>query len=158
MGLNSLIRNFTIRIRMWSAIGGVLAALLVLGSLGIVALSKARSVTESFLSHEFAATPQQNAALVSEEAAEARSLKEQAQKLVELVDTFKLDAFVGHQSHLLGAPTTRAASAKAPMRQSTPRLKRPHIIEPDPKQRPTVSQAKTARAEAIAGDGDWQSL
>ena len=54
MNLNALMRSFTIRLRMWSAIAIVMAALLTLGGVGIGAQLQTRSVSETFINHEFA--------------------------------------------------------------------------------------------------------
>ncbi|MES2889935.1 MAG: methyl-accepting chemotaxis protein [Pseudomonadota bacterium] len=55
MNLNAMMRNFTIRARMWGSIAVVMVALLTLGGVGINAQIQARSNSESFITKEFAA-------------------------------------------------------------------------------------------------------
>ena len=77
---------------------------------------------------------QQNAALVEESTAAAESLREQAARLTEVVDSFKLSE---------GAAPMRAA-ARAP---------RPHVPAPPPAPRPAVAAHKLAPPKAAPAKG-----
>jgi len=65
-------------------------------------------------------TTQQNAALVEEASAAARSMEEQAQALSEAVATFRLGEH-GHVARLVQERVTRIASAASPRALSEPR-------------------------------------
>jgi methyl-accepting chemotaxis protein len=54
MNFTAILRNFTIRTRMWGAVGMVLVALLAIGGVGIAAQQYSSSITQSFLAKEFA--------------------------------------------------------------------------------------------------------
>ncbi len=56
MNLAGLMRNFTIRLRMWCTIIAVAASVLSIGGVGIAAQRYANSVTQSFLKVDFAST------------------------------------------------------------------------------------------------------
>ena len=106
---------------------------------------------------------QQNAALVEESAAAAAGLRDQAQRLAQVVSVFD----VGHVA--LAAPAPRAAPARMPMAApakrvasaapklaAKPALKRP---APAPAKAPALAQPATrAKAKAPADDGDWESF
>jgi methyl-accepting chemotaxis protein len=80
-------------------------------------------------------TTQQNAALVEEASAAARSLEEQAAQLADTVAVFRLEA----RPQLAAAPAVRAVAKAAPKPVRTPR--------------PAKADAATALAES-----DWQEF
>jgi methyl-accepting chemotaxis protein len=105
---------------------------------------------------------QQNAALVEESAAAAHSLREQAQKLAEVVSTFRLPGGSSMMAYRPPAPamTPSSASKTAPK----PGLK-PGMKKPRPTSAPAAVAASTPRpapspapAPAPAADGDWETF
>ena len=121
---------------------------------------------------------QQNAALVEQSAAAAESLKDQAQRLTEVVSVFKLSSDEGQRaqgyspktapkvapkSHL--EPKSASASFKPSMKTPAPRPASSLAPAPTPKPAATMSKPAPARAPAPApaasskDDGDdWQSF
>ncbi|MET0334969.1 MAG: methyl-accepting chemotaxis protein [Rhizobacter sp.] len=105
---------------------------------------------------------QQNAALVEESAAAAESLKGQAQKLVNAVAVFKLNA--GHEAPRAAAPA--ASPAPAQVLKSAPVV---HAAKPAPAPAPVAAAPRPAPAPApvaapapaaaasAAGD-DWETV
>ena len=111
---------------------------------------------------------QQNAALVEESAAAADSLKEQAARLAQVVQVFRISADAAPSatatrsvSAPIPAPAPRTASkptqarvALAANRLAPTALKRPSIAN-----KATPSQAAAPKAVATTGDeGDWESF
>ncbi len=111
---------------------------------------------------------QQNAALVEESAAAAESLRDQAQRLAQVVATFKLDA--GHrgapvvlQSLAAREPVRRVAAPKAALKLSNSRAPGPVKKAP-----PALTQAKAPgapkpvaapRVSPVAAQGDeWETF
>ena len=121
---------------------------------------------------------QQNAALVEQSAAAAESLKDQASRLAQVVQVFRLDASSsGDTTHVPVRAAARSAAVAPPA--SKPRGVRPASVDkPAPGQPaaaieaplpaldrlPTLTTiaaplAKPAKAAAAAGnDGDWESF
>ncbi|WP_439608388.1 methyl-accepting chemotaxis protein [Hydrogenophaga sp.] len=111
---------------------------------------------------------QQNAALVEESAAAAESLKDQAARLTQVVQIFRMDSSAPVQA--LSAPVLRTVVAHkpqalkaaspstalpAPARPPAERLPAPHAAAVPPVARPVPA----ARAVATAGaEGDWESF
>ena len=98
---------------------------------------------------------QQNAALVEESAAAAQSLREQAQKLAEVVSTFRLP---GGTSSAYKAPAPSAAPKPAakPLAKAAPKP-----AAPRPAPAPSVSAPRPAPSPAPApasADGDWETF
>jgi cell division protein FtsN len=102
---------------------------------------------------------QQNAALVEEMAAAASSLKSQAQELVGLVSTFKINtdthATLAHHEikHIHVASAPKAAAPRP--------LPKPVAAAPKPKPvaAPQVASApKVAPKAAAAADDDWETF
>jgi methyl-accepting chemotaxis protein len=99
---------------------------------------------------------QQNAALVEEATAAAESMQDQAAKLAQLVDTFKVGV---HQHTEMGrpvhAPPAQPVPAKAPSRESAarsaskPKAAKPALAAP--------SRKKIAHSTA-ASNGDWEAF
>jgi methyl-accepting chemotaxis protein len=112
---------------------------------------------------------QQNAALVEESAAAAQSLKDQANRLAQVVQIFKLDG-VAFASAASPAPVVRAAPvASAPKKvpaapAKTPAAKPAAAVAPAaaPLRKPALASA--TRAEPVssparaAEDGEWESF
>jgi len=112
---------------------------------------------------------QQNAALVEESAAAAESLKDQAQRLAEVVARFRLPGATAapQTSHHAAARTTPGAMHKAPARAVTPVAKAPAAPAPaKPVRAPQAAAraadkpapAATSDAAAGQGGGDWESF
>ncbi|MFO1252677.1 MAG: methyl-accepting chemotaxis protein [Inhella sp.] len=87
---------------------------------------------------------QQNAALVEQSAAAAQSLREQAQRLAEVVAAFKVQ---GAQRNAVAA----RAPAKAPMSARPP-------VAAAPKAAPKPAPRPAAASPAPAADSDWESF
>jgi methyl-accepting chemotaxis protein len=103
---------------------------------------------------------QQNAALVEESAAAAESLKEQAQRLMKVVATFRLDSHGSlAPSAPAPAPARVAAPAPAAPRAATaaPAAKPAPAPASAPAVAPTSAATKPATV-AAADDGDWTSF
>ena len=117
---------------------------------------------------------QQNAALVEESAAAAQSLKDQAERLAQVVAVFRLDA---HASVSTSAPTvtlvrTASSTHAAPVRHSPPKALGTTAARrtPAPKAaalpKPTAPRAAAAPAPAApknipvpaSAEGDWESF
>jgi len=97
---------------------------------------------------------QQNAALVEESAAAAESLKDQAQRLMKVVATFRLD---GNGSLAVEA----APAAAAPARRATPARAAAPVKRPAAATVATPAAAPVAAAPATAptaGDDEWTSF
>ena len=94
---------------------------------------------------------QQNAALVEESAAAAGSLQEQAAKLAQAVDQFKLEYSAPVRAAVPAAPAARVPAVRA---RAEPKLARPA-----PAQAPAAASAHTAgkRVAATAGE-DWEEF
>jgi len=112
---------------------------------------------------------QQNAALVEESAAAAESLKDQAQRLAEVVARFRLPGATAapQTSHHAAARTTPGATHKAPARAVTPVAKAPAapapakpVRAPQAAARAADKPAPVATSDAAAGQGggDWESF
>ncbi len=122
---------------------------------------------------------QQNAALVEQSAAAAESLKDQASRLAQVVQVFRIDA--NGSSHASSAPAPARVTVAAPVftpPAGRPRAVRtaalpapapaqPAAVEPKPSQiepLPTLTAivlpaAKPVQASAATGDGgDWESF
>ena len=103
---------------------------------------------------------QQNAALVEESAAAAESLKEQASRLAQVVQIFRIDGAAASAVH---RPTpTRAAPAAPAPRAAAPKpvasTPTQTAVAPAPR-RSTVPASPSAKAPAAAGaEGDWESF
>ena len=95
---------------------------------------------------------QQNAALVEESAAAAGSLQEQAGKLAQAVDLFKLERAASWSPVAPAAPAAPVARAPATPARTEPKLARPARA-------PAAVSAHTAsrRAAATAGE-DWEEF
>ncbi|MET7141660.1 methyl-accepting chemotaxis protein [Xanthomonas sp. PPL139] len=91
-------------------------------------------------------TTQQNAALVEEATAAARSMEDQAGQLSQAVALFKLDQQAPAALRRVDAPRPALASAKRPAKMPAPQAVA---------RRPAASAAATA---AVAGGGDWQEF
>jgi methyl-accepting chemotaxis protein len=105
---------------------------------------------------------QQNAALVEESAAAAESLKDQAQKLTQVVSVFKLSNNEGQRAH---AQPVMVKSASPVKKASTPTTFKSSAkpIAPKAPARPSAAPAARAPAPAPAAakdgsDDDWQSF
>jgi methyl-accepting chemotaxis protein len=105
---------------------------------------------------------QQNAALVEESAAAAESLKDQAQKLTQVVSVFKLSNNEGQRAH---AQPVMVKSASPVKKASTPTTFKSSAkpIAPKAPARPPAAPAARAPAPAPAAakdgsDDDWQSF
>ncbi|MCW5662199.1 MAG: HAMP domain-containing protein [Piscinibacter sp.] len=116
---------------------------------------------------------QQNAALVEESAAAAESLKEQAQRLSQLVGSFRLDepavaaAAPAAAASAAPRPGVRPAAPARPARPARPapatRTAAPPRPAPSAAPAPTVAEPAAARAVSpagtvAAGDGDWETF
>jgi methyl-accepting chemotaxis protein len=107
---------------------------------------------------------QQNAALVEESAAAAQSLKDQAGRLAEVVQVFKLDAAMAATSQPASFSVAQAAPAKAPVQ--THSAAKPAAARPAPAAatKPAATAAVAPRriepvATANRGDeGEWESF
>jgi methyl-accepting chemotaxis protein len=101
---------------------------------------------------------QQNAALVEESAAAAQSLRDQAQKLAEVVSTFRLPG--GAAGFAVKAPA-RSAPAPAPQ-AAKPALKtyKPAAkpAAASPKASPAQPKPAPSPAPAAGGDADWETF
>jgi len=111
---------------------------------------------------------QQNAALVEESAAAAESLKDQATRLAQVVQIFRIDGLVSHALPAPSAPGLKAQPRKAlaPARPVSAATRQPAADLP---RRAPVKKARaptrpalakpTATATATSGDeGDWESF
>ncbi|RYF04353.1 MAG: HAMP domain-containing protein [Oxalobacteraceae bacterium] len=96
---------------------------------------------------------QQNAALVEESAAAAGSLQEQAAKLAQAVDQFKLEYSAPARAAVPAAPAARVPAVRA---RAEPKLARP---APARAPAPAAASAHTAgkRVAATAGE-DWEEF
>jgi methyl-accepting chemotaxis protein len=97
---------------------------------------------------------QQNAALVEESAAAAQSLREQAQKLAEVVATFRLPGG-GGVSYKSPAPSPAAKPAAKPMARAPLKAAAPRPAPAVSAPRPSASPSP---APAPASDGDWETF
>ncbi len=93
---------------------------------------------------------QQNAALVEEATAAARSMEEQAQQLTEAVAQFRLSAEL--EAVTRATPLVRQIAAKRPVAASTPAIK-PQATRP-------AGRAAVAVAVAVApsNESDWSEF
>jgi len=102
---------------------------------------------------------QQNAALVEESAAAAQSLRDQAQRLAEVVSTFKLPGQSYKTSAVKASPRPAPPAAPRPAR---PAPKPMAAKAPSPNASPSPSPApRSAPAPAPApagGDNDWETF
>jgi methyl-accepting chemotaxis protein len=111
---------------------------------------------------------QQNAALVEQSTAAAESLKDQAHRLAQVVQVFRLDGVMSIAAPASSMSAHRAlpaqAKAKTPARspavavsRKAPALPRPASAKkaPEPARAPA---AKSATATAGGDDGDWESF
>jgi methyl-accepting chemotaxis protein len=120
---------------------------------------------------------QQNAALVEESAAAASSLRDQAMRLVQVVQVFQLgDASgvalkaaplsvvnmhpVGQAAQLPAVKSASAPALRSPAKALPP--KRPEVQRTASAMKPAITQGKTAASKkAVAGatdEGDWESF
>ena len=98
---------------------------------------------------------QQNAALVEESAAAAQSLREQAQKLAEVVATFRLP---GGSSAAYKAPAP-AATSKAAAKPTAKPAAKPMAKAGAPRPAaPAVSAPRPSPAPAPTSDSDWETF
>jgi methyl-accepting chemotaxis protein len=109
---------------------------------------------------------QQNAALVEESAAAAESLKDQAARLTQVVQIFRIDGLVSHalqapsapgpkvQPHKALAPARPVSAATRPpataLSRSAPAKKAPAPTRP--------ALAKHTATAASGDEGDWESF
>ena len=109
---------------------------------------------------------QQNAALVEESAAAAHSLREQAQKLAEVVSTFRLPGGSSMMAYRPPAPALTPSSASTPVPAPKPGLKPgvkkaaraippPTTVASAPRPAPSPAPAPVS---APAADGDWETF
>ncbi|RVT84833.1 methyl-accepting chemotaxis protein [Inhella crocodyli] len=102
---------------------------------------------------------QQNAALVEESAAAAQSLREQAQKLAEVVATFRLP---GGSAAAYKAPTPAPASKPAAKPLAKPAAKaaapRSAPAASAPRPAPSPSPAPAPASASASADGDWETF
>jgi len=97
---------------------------------------------------------QQNAALVEESTAAAESLRQQAQKLAELVSTFKL-----RQADALAAQTiSRARATAATPRPATPPAAPKRSEAAAPAAQPAARPAPAPVPAETTGDDDWTTF
>ncbi|KLA94457.1 hypothetical protein SM18210_21850, partial [Xanthomonas hortorum pv. gardneri] len=101
---------------------------------------------------------QQNAALVEEATAAARSMEEQAQQLTEAVALFRLSAEL--EAVTRATPVVRHITAKRPAASTAPAAKTPAARSSVSKlaaSRPAAarSTARTAAAAAPSNESDW---
>jgi methyl-accepting chemotaxis protein-1 (serine sensor receptor) len=87
---------------------------------------------------------QQNAALVEEATAATSALQQEAARLAQVVDVFKL----GHEQRAPAAPAARPAASVPALRASAP-AKRPA---------PAKASRPAAKATAATADGDWEQF
>jgi hypothetical protein len=106
---------------------------------------------------------QQNAALVEQSTAAAESLKDQANRLVQVVQVFRISAVtpspVAARSMPTSAPhvTPKPAQVAAVSKSSSVALKRPALPAKPALQ--TAAPAPSSRPVAASGDeGDWESF
>ena len=109
---------------------------------------------------------QQNAALVEESAAAAESLKDQAARLAQVVQIFRIDGLASHASPSLSpsAPTFKAPPRKmsTPARALSAAPRQPAIAQSRPA--PAKKAAEPSRpalakpAAATSSEGDWESF
>ncbi len=85
-------------------------------------------------------TTQQNAALVEEATAAARSMEEQAGQLADAVSIFRLE----EQSAITTPATPASRSSERPARPQ------PAVVRP--------ARPARAQAEAVVADGDWREF
>ncbi len=221
MSLIAMMRNFTIRLRMWGAIATVILTLVTLGGAGIGGQIQARSVSESFITKEFASMTrlaelrnnigllrqhekemvaqfqnaaelgnakadwqevfeataasteqsdgisqvnvsvmqldqmtQQNAALVSQGASAAESLKDQAERLTQLAGTFKLEG--AHNAAPQTAVTPPARKAPAPTTRAVPTSSHAKTHSAHPAS-PVPTPAGATKAQDPAVD-EWETF
>ena len=112
---------------------------------------------------------QQNAALVEESAAAAGAMRDQTQRLAEVVSVFNVGNS-NHSSHTTYSPTAarRPASAPAPRAPSLPSRKNPAVSTPRPAMPAPAAKARSSSASAAprlaaapapkANDDDWESF
>ncbi len=105
---------------------------------------------------------QQNAALVEESAAAAESLKDQARRLAEVVQVFRISAVAAAPVAARSAPTPaprvapKPAQVPAVSKSSSLALKRPSLAaKPASRAAPAPSSKPVA---ASGDDGDWESF
>jgi methyl-accepting chemotaxis protein len=111
---------------------------------------------------------QQNAALVEESAAAAESLKEQAARLAQVVQIFRIDGLVSQALPAPSAPVPKAQPRKVlpaarPLsvatRQPAATLPRPALAKktPAPSQ-PALGKPSATTTAASGDEGDWESF
>jgi methyl-accepting chemotaxis protein-1 (serine sensor receptor) len=90
---------------------------------------------------------QQNAALVEEGAAAAESLRDQAQRLSQVVDTFKL-----------GASDHKPTRAAAPIAKPKPAAAKPRAAAPSPAPRPAAASFTASPAPSNTASDEWETF
>ncbi len=108
---------------------------------------------------------QQNAALVEESAAAAESLKDQAERLAQAVDKFRISASQSHAASLSSSPAapkppavTKPLSSTASQASKPPVASRAPLAPKPAAPRPAPAPAKPAVVTAQANDGDWETF
>ncbi|MFG6415799.1 methyl-accepting chemotaxis protein [Roseateles sp. DC23W] len=104
---------------------------------------------------------QQNAALVEESAAAAISLREQANRLAEVVSSFRVPGAGAAAIVVPRAPSQAPAPAPRPISRSAPVKKpaaRPAVVAPVPAPRETRLPPTKAAAPATADSGEWETF
>ena len=103
---------------------------------------------------------QQNAALVEESAAAAESLKEQAQRLMQVVATFRLDTNLSHSAAVpVPVPAARPAKAFAPRPSAPAPRAAVRAPAPAPARAPAAPMvAMAAPAPTTAAEDEWTSF
>jgi methyl-accepting chemotaxis protein len=99
---------------------------------------------------------QQNAALVEQSAAAAESLKDQAQRLAQVVGTFKLDASAAAAP--IGQPASAATTPAASLAPATPARAAAARLVPAPAAAPKSAPPSPAVPSAAHGDDDWETF
>ncbi|WP_019576518.1 methyl-accepting chemotaxis protein [Curvibacter lanceolatus] len=102
---------------------------------------------------------QQNAALVEESAAAADSLKNQSQRLAELVSVFKIDGQPNRVGQASSAALPSRQFAKAPAIAPLPKAAAPKKPSLAKAHNPALTSSAKAQATATAGgNDDWESF
>jgi methyl-accepting chemotaxis protein len=107
---------------------------------------------------------QQNAALVEESAAAAQSLKDQATRLADVVQVFKLDAATAAASAATPTTVARAAPAQTSVKASPPAKPAAAPVAAKPAKPLAAPSTAPRRAEPVAtatrgsDEGEWESF
>jgi len=110
---------------------------------------------------------QQNAALVEESSAAAESLKDQAQRLTQAVQVFRIDGAAAPTAAPRAQPAparTAPKLGKAPAAAAVVRATEPPHTPTAPATRPPVSQSASATPQPVKvsasalAEGDWESF